>query len=145
MRKTSTRCALLLGWAVAAAGWAACGGQLDDPQSFLTADGGTSTGCDAVAQVFMPRCSACHSGKQPMGDLDLVSGDVASRLIGQPSSGCEGMLVEASLPAAGVLFDKLADKPACGERMPQGAPALASKDRACLSAWVTATLEAGGR
>ena len=69
-----------------------CPGRLRDKERFLGDAGG---GCgDVVANIFIPKCGAsiCHDATEPQQGLDLVSANVAARVVGVTATGCAATL-----------------------------------------------------
>lgn len=92
----------------------------------------------AVQQIFMASClgAGCHGGDAAAG-LDLLAEGWPERLIGQPSSSCEGWIrVVPGEPASSFLFDKLSASTACGAPMPVG-QSLPPEEIACIEAWIS--------
>ena len=130
-----------------------CAGDLKDPGRFGflndADDGGLPTGMDSGTQpmtaapscavnLFSKTCglAGCHSTGAPQ--VDLVSANVASRLVDKPSSNnleCKGRTL-VSTSGDSLLIDKLSDDPPCGSPMPVGGT-LSDKDRTCLTTWVS--------
>lgn len=102
---------------------------------------GTVAGCEdpeaAVEAIFMASClgAGCH-GDEASGGLDLLAPGWQERLIGQPSSTCDGWVrvVPGDLDAS-FLVNKLFSQPACGASMPLGQPLL-PEEIACIESWV---------
>jgi hypothetical protein len=149
--------------------WMGCAGDLKEPGRFAflydkdggAADSGTSSGSmdaggsssmDAattttppaaapmcVTALFMQKCGSlgCHAkgGTQ----VDLVSANVADRLVGKPSSSsllCKGRTLVSASGGASLLIDKITDPPPCGSLMPVTG-SLTAADRTCLTGWVS--------
>jgi hypothetical protein len=133
-----------------------CAGDLRDPKrfDFLIRDAGpkasdTGTGPnDAGAQevpacatdLFKAKCglSGCHGATAPQVDLDLVSADLASRIIDQPSSDnsvCKGRKYVTTDGTPGLLLDKVSDQPSCGTKMPLGG-SLTAAELKCMTDWL---------
>jgi len=128
----------------------ACAGELPADLKGATGTGGAGTGgtqqtgCDHADQVLSSNCAACHTtASSAFGNLDLISADVGSRLVGVASkgpaspSGCMGkgdLLESGSSPATGILIQKIKKMQTCGTEMPPGST-LAQDDIACLQAW----------
>ncbi len=100
--------------------------------------------CDLASlqrTVLATKCatSGCHEATTlPAGDLDLASPGLDARLVGRPANGCGAqVLVKPGDPDGSYLVRKVVDtKPACGSRMPVGAPPLSDSEVACLRAWI---------
>jgi hypothetical protein len=110
--------------------------------SSSSADAGTppASACPDVCMLLQERCgtSGCHSGSAPAGQLDLASSGVVMRLsdIATHTSACSGKkLIDTEDPDKSVLYGKLTDPPACGLRMPVGAP-LSDDQIECVRAFV---------
>lgn len=132
-----------------------CAGDLKDPDRFdflLKKDAGSKTQVDAskpgtdvaapkcLTDLFSAKCNsaACHGAGA--AQIDLVSPDVASRVIDKPSGDkgmCKGRTLVASDGSASLLLDKVADNVPCGGKMP-AVGSLTSAERMCLSDWVMA-------
>jgi hypothetical protein len=119
---------------------AGCPGKLREPERFLdggVVDGGGSNCPDVPTEVFAKKCagSTCHSGSTPASDLDLVSADVASRVVGKTALACKAPLADPEDPAASVIYIKVSPGDMCGSRMPLGA-ALSDEEIACVKDWI---------
>jgi hypothetical protein len=127
-------------------GLAACPGTLSfDPGQVGNPDtgGNIETSC-ANATTVLGMCTICHSAASAasFANLDLMSDGVAMRLVGvAAATGNNGMcggkgnlLDKTTLPATGILIDKIKGTQTCGVRMPQGGM-LSAADTACLQAW----------
>ena len=143
---------------IAALVFAGCPGELDNPEAFT--DGGLSGGCDAE-QLLETSCgsSACHDSSGPAADLDLVSPNLAQRLVGVPASCSSGMtetgcecgdreLVTADPNEVdnSYLLEKLTSStPACDDPMPLlAAEPLPASDVECIRQWAL-ELAGGGQ
>jgi hypothetical protein len=149
--------------------WVGCAGDLRDPGrfSFLydqdggrtdagsssgTKDAGEPGGADAsmmtppaappmcVTALFKMKCGniGCHAAGGTQ--VDLVSANVAARLVGKSSSTrlpCKGRTLVDSTGGDSLLIDKIMDPPPCGELMPLGGTKLPDADRSCLTGWVS--------
>ncbi len=114
--------------------------------------------CDNSMLVLEDNCIGCHTmiGSPYSGGLDLDSAGVAQRLVGKPAAAvsatnqamCTGkgnLLNRGTLPATGVLIDKIKGGPGlCGNPMPLGAPMLAQEDLDCLQAWANGLVNSVG-
>jgi hypothetical protein len=110
-----------------------------------------SNGCETA--VFTSKCISCHSTAGPAGGLDLQAANVASRMVGKPTSSglgaaCsgKGMLLNAgSNPATGIFIDKITkmdgDPLLCGSAMPLG-NTLTPTELTCLMTFATAATTA---
>jgi hypothetical protein len=117
-------------------------GTAASPGSTIAADETAALACDdpeaAVAEIFADSCASagCH-GPDAAASLDLVSAGWPERLIGQPSSLCDGWLrVVPGDVAASLLVDKLRAPVACGEPMPIAAQ-LPEAEIECIEQWVS--------
>lgn len=139
---------------------AACAGDLDDPGRFVdggtggpTPDGGTTADmgpeddCDRYtdiqAELIVPQCgsSLCHDDTNPSVGLDLVSDDVASRLVDVQSTSmaCGGsfVFIDSTTPSNSLLLQIVDAVPPCSQPMPFGSPiGLDEEDTACLEVWI---------
>lgn len=119
---------------------AGCAGELEDPERFASCPPGF------VEQLFAEKCAgACHDATEPESGLDLVSPDVAARLIDAPSQSgfCDGRVMiasDAADPNEHLLIDKLQERPSCGSRMPFGVAGLSTSEIECVRRWVDETL-----
>ena len=131
----------LSGALVALLSLTACPGTIDDPAAFETeagADAGASC-ADVPHAVFEPRCglSGCHGASMPAANLDLVSPDVYSRLVGKNASGGPGVLIDPGRsPEKSVLYLKLTPMPPFGSQMPFASTKLDAAALACVSSWI---------
>jgi len=122
-----------------------CPGTLQDPGRFQT--GASTASCPDVAQdVLVPTCGtmSCHSAAVRTQGLDLVSPNLASRLVGRPATEGPGLLIDPVSPFASVLYTKLSSTPPFGVRMPFAKPALDAATIACVLDWITAQAEPDG-
>lgn len=112
-----------------------CGGGPAAPAMHPTCDG---------KQLLIVNCSGCHDGSPgDSGGLDLGAPDLAARLLGKPASGSRcGSLgaVVIDGQGGGLLLDKLATPPPCGDRMPQGSFPLSASEIACVATFVAAAV-----
>ncbi len=123
------------------------------------AHGSVPLSCDNSMLVLENNCTGCHTVLSApfSGGLDLMSDNVAARLVGKPTSTmtstnqamCSGkgnLLNRTTLPATGVLIDKINQVPGvfCGNPMPYGAPKLAQEDLDCLQAWANGLVNSVG-
>jgi hypothetical protein len=117
---------------------AGCPGELDRPERF--ADLPACRGGIDVPQLLRERCgsSACH-GACPSAEhgLDLLSPDLADRVVGVPSRVCDGLLlVDPHDPDNSFLFGKLIAPPAgCGNRMPLTGT-LTTNELSCIKSYI---------
>lgn len=148
--------------------WVGCAGDLRDPGrfSFLydndggvtdsgsssgTKDAGEPGGQDAsmttppaealmcVTTLFKMKCGSlgCHASGGTQ--VDLVSANVATRLVGKPSATtlpCKGRTLVDSAGGDSLLIDKITDPPPCGSLMPVTG-SLTADERSCLTGWVS--------
>jgi hypothetical protein len=108
-------------------------------------DGGIPMSCANAMDLLSTSCASCHASpaNPTFASLDLVSPNVAQRLVGVAASGdgqCLGqgnLLNHGTLPATGILIDKINFKVGtCGMGMPFGSQTpLPAADLACLQAW----------
>jgi hypothetical protein len=105
----------------------------------------TGSACDLTSDaapalraqaVFNSRCTSCHGGSQPQGNLDLSATAVTAGLA-RHATGCPTrQLVVPGLPDESVLIEKVTqDRPSCGALMPPGGR-LSPSEVATLRAWV---------
>jgi hypothetical protein len=105
-----------------------------------TGDAGAQTGCAEACELIAMRCAVagCHGATGPASGLDLASPDIGTRLSGTAatSMACNGeVLIDPESPDDSILYGKLLDPPACGTRMPLGAPLTAAQID-CIRRWV---------
>jgi hypothetical protein len=115
-----------------------------------TANGGGGSGgapatCDAPTLVFQVdgmqggcNGAACHvqGGAFPP---DLVSADVADRLVDVPSEGqfCSGqLLIDSQNIENSLILKKLVADPECGDQMPFGLDPLSDEKAQCIRTWI---------
>ncbi|MBK7583866.1 MAG: hypothetical protein IPI67_27190 [Myxococcales bacterium] len=121
-------------------------GTLDDPDRFLTAsmDGGPTCppGFDVERDLFPKACgsSLCHDEVDGGGGLDLVSKNVAARVVDVPSTAtdCAGrLMVDSADPTNSYFLEKVTKKvPECGDRMPPGPKPLSATEVECIKLWL---------
>ncbi len=135
---------VLLGALVTIAG-AGCPGTLDDPDNFRAGN----LCPDVPTELLVPRCGSanCHAAFTPAGGLDLVTPEVAARVVGVPAVGpaCtdSGLILAVPTdPGASLLFRKISGTPPCGSSMPLGGDRLTPKEVSCVKEWIS-TLHAG--
>jgi hypothetical protein len=110
--------------------------------------GGTSvpTSCANATTVLGNNCVPCHTNPPSLiyANLDLLSPGFAQRLVGKPaytgaSGSCGGMgnlLNPTTLPATGILIDKINFVQTCGVGMPATSSVpMSAGDVSCLQAW----------
>lgn len=144
--ETSSRVfAALAGLGLLAVIAAGCPGTLENKAQFLTGGagggnggGGTSNCQDVPSTIFKAKCdgSGCHGATNPAFALDLVSPNVADRVVGKPAMECTGILADPQDAEDSVLYTKLLDTPPCGARMPFGGMPLSDAEIACVKAWI---------
>jgi hypothetical protein len=114
--------------------------------------------CDNSMLVLENNCTGCHTMLSApfSGGLDLMSDNVGARLVGKPTatvtstnqamcSGKGNLLNRGTLPATGILIDKINQIPGvCGSPMPLGGPKLAPEDLDCLQAWANGLVNSVG-
>jgi hypothetical protein len=97
-------------------------------------------------QLLIVNCSGCHDGSpEDSGGLDLGAPNLVARLLGKPASGSKCATLGAVLidsQGGGLLLDKLATPPPCGDRMPQGTRAFSADETSCLATFLSASLAA---
>jgi hypothetical protein len=114
-----------------------------------------STMGDIESKLFQgTKCVICH-GKMSLfpTSLDLASPNLAGRVVDRqgeanPLKGkCAGkVMVPRDNPTGGLFVEKVVQPmPSCGDRMPQGMPALSNDEIACVKAWVTMAAQAAAR
>jgi hypothetical protein len=112
------------------------------------AGGGTGnviTSCANAMTVLASNCFDCHGSSPIYANLDLMSAGVETRLVGvaasvgAPMSMCAGkgnLLNHGTLPATGILIDKINNRQTCGGLMPYLAGmTIAAADIDCLQQW----------
>ncbi len=98
-------------------------------------------GCaDIIDRVFAPSCgdTGCHGAVGSQMGLDLVSPDLASRVVGVSGKGCASVLADPQNPEQSLLYTKLKPQQTCGAQMPLARPPLSDEDAACVLAWIAA-------
>lgn len=104
--------------------------------------GGPSSQCD-VPEIFQQKCgstSACHGPSSPAAGLDLVSAGVEDRVGNARAQECRGTLADPSNPTGSVLYQKVADLPTCGSRMPLNGESLDEAEIECIELWISGLL-----
>lgn len=126
--------------------FAACAGELEEPQRFSYLQGGAGTpgslrpgatgaaACDAPA-LLRASCASCHSAASPSGELALDGADLLGTLRDKPARGGPGVLVAPGKPGDSVLVRKLRGPAPFGGIMPPGPP-LSDEAVACITSWV---------
>jgi hypothetical protein len=129
----------------------------------IHADGGDGgsvpLACDNAMLVLENNCTGCHtlSSAPFYGGLDLMTPNVAQRLVGKPTAtmnsmnqamcgGKGNLLNRGTLPATGIFIDKINASPGgvCGSPMPLGGSMLAQEDLDCLQAWANGLVNSVG-
>jgi hypothetical protein len=92
-----------------------------------------------VTALFKMKCGSigCHASGGTQ--VDLVSANVATRLVGKPSSSqllCKNKTLVSATGGASLLIDKIMDPPPCGSLMPITG-SLTDTERSCLTDWVS--------
>src|SRR5262249_6147270 len=145
-RKTSFFRASLAALALVAAGTTlgGCPGTLDpslldsgpkvcDAPTLVLAMDNMQTGCGSN--------TGCHAATAHEAGLDLVTAGVVGRLLGKapnPTTSVSCMasttqyLIANTMPAQGLLIDKLSSPPSCGSAMPFPLGGLPATQRTCL-------------
>jgi len=108
-----------------------------------TDDGGVVTSCANAMTILTTNCTVCHANPPPAiyANLDLMSPNPATRLVGVAASSagmCLGrgnLLNSGTLPATGILIDKITGHQTCGGFMPATGTMLNSNDITCLQQW----------
>jgi hypothetical protein len=107
----------------------------------VTAGTSNASPCgDVVTRIFVPTCggTGCHSAAASQQGLDLVSPDVASRVVGVSAKVCGSVIADPQNPQASLMYQKLLPLPKCGAQMPLARPPLSSSDVACVLEWIAA-------
>lgn len=110
-------------------------GKTDD-----TADTGLE--CD-IPKLFETRCGGdtCHGGgDSSAAGLDLVTVGVEERVSGATGQSCGGIVADPSNPENSLLYEKIADMPECGARMPLGSEPLTEDEVLCVRDWISGLL-----
>jgi len=117
--------------------------------------GGQQTSCATSGTVLQMCTLSCHNAvsKAAYANLDLMSDGVAQRLVGQPAAtannglcgGKGNLLNRGTLPATGILIDKISGHQTCGGAMPFGSDnGLVGADLDCLQAWANGLVQGVG-
>jgi hypothetical protein len=119
---------------------AGCPGEIENPERFKTTAGvGT---CNVEGDIFPTFCAdtTCHNAEDAAGMLDLVTADVAARVVGQPASvDCPGeVLADPQNPEDSLLYTKLFPPPdvPCGSQMPLVGTKLTEEQQQCVLDWI---------
>ena len=138
--------------------FAACAGELKNPELFETGQGaataaedsgtapagdagpgGGASECGSTVELLKLKCGSagCHGAASPAAKLDLVSEGLGERLRDLPSTdACAGYSqIDSAAPEKSLLYLKVTDTPPCEPRMPIGAP-LSAEEQACLLQWI---------
>jgi hypothetical protein len=110
-----------------------------------TSDAEEGCPADVVTGLFAPRCATapCHSSIGQNGGLDLQGADLATRLLGKPSSQMPSFLIiDPSSAENSLLYTKLGPAPPFGNRMPLGVSPLSETQQACVLAWIKSVIAA---
>ncbi len=149
-RSRAIQPALLLASMAALLGLAACPGSLsfDYNGGGMGGQNGADAGpiqlsCADSMNVLQTNCLSCHlSPPQALfASLDLMAANPATRLVGVAASSsglCLGkgnLLNKTTLPATGILIDKINGHQTCGVLMPATGTLMSDTDIACLQAW----------
>jgi hypothetical protein len=135
---------IALAFVLASAG---CAGSLTDPWDFETpqTDSGAAatvdapaTGCPDIPTKLATTCGqgGCHDPTTRAEALDLVSPDLAARLVGVPAVEGMGLLIDPATPSKSVVYTKLLATPPFGARMPTGG-SLDDATIQCVLDWIT--------
>jgi hypothetical protein len=120
-----------------------CPGTLDDPDSFRPCTPET-----VPTSLFPKACgnSLCHDSSNPEAELDLISPDVAARLVNQTSvdTACATrLLIDPNNVENSFLIEKITkSKPECGDPMP-AAGSLSDQEIQCVRDWVASVAGSG--
>jgi Planctomycete cytochrome C len=119
---------------------AACGGGASSPTqpspTPAPAPAMQATLSSIQAMVFSARCTSCHSGAAPEGNLRLSAADAYASLVSVPSSQRTLLRVAPNDSANSYLIHKLEGRAdIVGHRMPP-APHLASEDVQTIRRWI---------
>lgn len=128
---------------------AACPGEIESPERFLTGSSGGGGPCPDIPTLFAETCTSigCHNATEMAEDLDLESPGVEERVAGVPGTDtCDNtILADPNDPAGSLLVLKLHPAPPCGSQMPLLVPKdelFTAHQISCVEQWI-ATLEAG--
>lgn len=100
-------------------------------------DGGDA-GCDPVATILAPTCATavCHGAGAQQGNLDLQSPGMPGRLVGTPSFGGPGLLIDPAHPDSSAMLTKVSASPPFGSSMPLLGQPLTAAEVSCLRDWI---------
>jgi len=92
-----------------------------------------------VYAFFESRCTSCHGGSDPDGDLDLSTPSVAWASLVDVPARCDGSpRVAPGNARASLLWRKVARTDLCGDRMPPSGPPASGSDAALIERWIDA-------
>jgi hypothetical protein len=120
-----------------------------------TGTGSVPLSCSNAPAILQANCWSCHTSPPQTiyANLDLESSGVAARLVGVAaytgaSGACAGrgnLLDPGTLPATGILIEKINFSQTCGSGMPFAALApLSQSDLDCLQAWANGLVASAG-
>lgn len=98
--------------------------------------------CD-VPLLFEERCGGdtCHGGgDSSAAGLDLISAGVEERVSGATGQSCGGIVADPANPENSLLYEKIADEPECGARMPLVGEPLSEDEITCVRDWISGLL-----
>jgi hypothetical protein len=113
----------------------------DDGKTEVGEDDG-NLACD-VPKLFETRCAgdSCHGGgDSSAAGLDLISAGVEERVSGATGQSCGGIVADPANPENSLLYEKIADVPECGARMPLATEALSEDEITCVRDWISGLL-----
>jgi len=107
--------------------------------------------------ILHDSCGGCHTSP-PLAvvytSLDLLAANAAARLVGYAADSanasadmCAGkgnILNRSTLPATGILIDKINGVQTCGQAMPFATTPLAQSDKDCIQAWANGLVQSVG-
>jgi hypothetical protein len=114
-------------------------------------DSGVITSCANATTLLQTTCAVCHSSAAPptYASLDLMSPNPETRLVGVAASSsgmCLGkgnLLDKGTVPATGILIDKITMHQTCGGVMP-AIGSLQPNDITCLQQWASGLVASVG-